>query len=176
MVPTTRSWSSAPSIEPGIGRRGLGAIRGFFLLLSQPSGVPMSSLRLRASLALVLAAFTAACGDSGSTGPSFADSASTAEAIDFADGAASTASYLAENLNFGMPSVGLSSAMATRVMNRPEVVAAQSRMRWVRPISLARLDMRALTRPEGLQAAADGCTITARGTWDPPYEIGRAHV
>ena len=136
----------------------------------------MSSLRLRASLALVLAAFTAACGDSGSTGPSFADSASTAEAIDFADGAASTASYLAENLNFGMPSVGLSSAMATRVMNRPEVAAAQSRMRWVRPISLARLDMRALTRPEGLQAAADGCTITARGTWDPPYEIGRAHV
>jgi hypothetical protein len=110
-----------------------------------------------------------ACGGDGGGGPSFADSVSTANAENAADGSAEAATYLAQNLNFGQPAIGLATAMYTRILNRPEVVAAQGRMHWVRPVAAARLDWRALVRPEGLQAAADGCTFSGHGSWDPPF-------
>jgi hypothetical protein len=129
----------------------------------------MRSMRLRASLALALAAFTAACGDSGSTGPSFADSVSTVVAEGFADGSAETATYLAQNLNFGAPSIGAASqAMFTRIMARPEVIALRANMS--RPVTIAPIDAAGLAmgRPAGIQLA-DGCTFSGHGMYDIPF-------
>ena len=131
----------------------------------------MTSLRLRATLALALAAFTAACGGGdGGTGPSFADSVSTADAQDMASGAASTATYLADNLNFGEPSIAAAQAMYTRLMARPEVAASQAQMTHLGRFGAAQLDWRTVIRPEGLQASAgDGCTYSSHGLDDFPY-------
>ena len=131
----------------------------------------MTSLRLRASVALVLAAFTAACGGGdGSSGPSFPDSVSTADAQDFADGVADYASYVSSAMNFGGPSIALGAqAMAARVESRlPVMTAAVPGVTFQRP-DLSRLDWRAAaSRAQGLQLSSSaGCSTTAHGFADP---------
>jgi hypothetical protein len=127
----------------------------------------MTSLRFRASLALVLAAFTAACGDSGSGGPSYADSVSTADALEMADASSDAATWIAENLDFYGPSYGFAPGLPASFLSRPEVVASMARGRHLRPFDPARLDPRTALRAVGPQAVVDeGCTYTARGIWE----------
>lgn len=129
----------------------------------------MTSLRLRASLALVFAAFTAACGGGdGGSGPSFADSVSTADAEDAADGAASTATYLADNLNFGSPSIGATAqAMYTRLMDKPEVAAFRAQLPRGSSFGATAPSWQAVMRPAGLQLV-DGCSFSGHGLEDFP--------
>src|SRR5688500_1544244 len=126
----------------------------------------MSSLRLRASLALVLAAFTAACGDSGSGGPSFADSVSTADAEDFAEGVADFAEQVAYSMNFNGPSVGLAApAIVSELRASLPAPAVDLRGRLFAQPDLSALDWRnAPSRIRGPQLVADGCTVTIRGS------------
>lgn len=131
----------------------------------------MTTPRLRAVAALLFASFAAACGGGdGESGPSFSDSVTTAEATNFADGAAETASYLADNLNFGSPSLGgAAQAMYVRLQARPEVAAARARMTRLRGFGPT-----APTWQSGLQAAtpqlaADGCSFSGHGLDEFPY-------
>ncbi len=131
----------------------------------------MFSTRLRASLALVLAAFTAACGDDGSTGPSFPDSVSTADAEDFADGVADYASSVASAINFNGPSVGVvAPAIVSELRASLGASSADLQGRSFAQPDLSPLDWRnfpARARVRGPQLAADGCTVTIRGSDDP---------
>jgi hypothetical protein len=129
----------------------------------------MHSKRLRASLALALAAFTAACGDSGSTGPSFPDSVSTADAEDFADGVAEYANGVAYSINFNGPSVGVAAPAAfARLEADLPASAATMRGRTGRGPDLSLLDWRNVAaRAKGPQLSADRCTFTIRGAYDP---------
>ena len=135
----------------------------------------MTSLRLRALMALAFAAFAAACGsDSGSSGPSFPDSVSTADAEDFADGIAGYAGYVADGMNFGGPSIALAAPiMVARAQAQlSPMVSAFPGLRFGQP-DLTLLDWRqAATRARGLQASspAAGCTVTAHGWEDPSFE------
>src|SRR5690242_5693159 len=129
----------------------------------------MTSLRLRAILALAAAAFTAACGGGdGSSGPSFSDSVTTAEATGYADDAAETATYLADNLNFGSPSIAATAqVLYTRLMNKPEVVAYRARL--PRPSSFGATvpSWQLVVRPAGIQLV-DGCSYSSHGLDDYP--------
>jgi hypothetical protein len=126
----------------------------------------MRSTRVRAALALVLAAFTAACGDSGSTGPSFADSVSTEDAENFAGDATEGATFAMGALNFSDPGIGLAAlqAGAQRLAARSPLAATRSGSARS-TAGITRFDLMSLIqRPAGLQAVADeGCTYTLRG-------------
>lgn len=128
----------------------------------------MTPLRLRASLALVVAAFTAACGDSGTSGPAFSDSVSTADAQEFASYAAGYADYVASSINFGGPSIALTApATAARLTaSLPRTAPAFAGRSFAAP-DLSMLDWRtALARTRGPQAvAAEGCTYSGHGTY-----------
>lgn len=126
----------------------------------------MRSTTLRASLALVLAAFTAACGGSdGSTGPSFADSVSTAEASNFAADAADAASGAMWALNFNEPGFGLAAPQPTVQRLAAKSPLQLGRLGFDRATLSPKFDLMAIARrPDGLQMiAAEGCTYTARG-------------
>lgn len=130
----------------------------------------MTSLRLRASMALAFAAFTAACGGGdGGAGPSFPDSVSTADAQDFADGVADYADYVASAMNFGGPSIALAGpAIATRLNAAIHPLAVNLPGVRFAPLELGRLTPQAVTaRVQGLQLSATGCTTTIRGSYDP---------
>jgi hypothetical protein len=119
----------------------------------------MRSTPLRASLALVLAAFTGACGDSGSTGPSFADSVSTEDALDMAGDAAASTSVIVGQMNFGSPQIFVAA---------PENLAKfAARHGQTLQAATPRFAL-GLARPASFTAtaqlvAAEGCTLTMRG-------------
>ena len=125
----------------------------------------MTSLRLRATVALALAAFTAACGGGDGTGPSFADSVSTADALDFADLAADAAGQMAYQMNFGSASIGLAAPAAVRRLSAKGFLATKSLGgRTLLPAANV-IDWRsAAANPSGLQASAgEGCTYSFHG-------------
>lgn len=132
----------------------------------------MTTSRLFGVVALAFAAFTAACGSDGSSGPSFADSVSTVDAENFANGVADYASQVASGINFNGPSIGLAApAMAARLEAAlPPMTSAFTGVTYPRP-DLSLLDWRvAGTRLSGPQAVASaGCTITAHGWMDPSF-------
>jgi hypothetical protein len=129
----------------------------------------MSTSRLRAVAALLLASFAAACGSGdGGGGPSYSDSVTTVEATDFADGAAGMATDLADNLNFGSPSFGASQAMYTRLLARPEVAAARAKMTHLHGFGATVPNWQGALHPAGMQLA-EGCTFSGHGLYDFPY-------
>lgn len=131
----------------------------------------MMTPRLRAVAALLLASFAAACGGSdGGGGPSYSDSVTTAEATNFANNSAETASYLADNLNFGSPSLGgAAQAMYARLQARPEIATARSQMTHLRGFGATVPSWQAaLHRPAGIQLA-DGCSFSGHGLDEFPY-------
>lgn len=130
----------------------------------------MTTYRLRAAVALIVVAFAAsACGDdSGSGGPSYEDSVSTAHATWMAEGATHAATDAINDFDFGEPSYGFVAPLAARVMSSPAVVAAQGRKRHLGPLDPSRLDWRAAIRQApagtGLQLVMeDHCTYTGHG-------------
>jgi hypothetical protein len=129
----------------------------------------MTSLRLRAATALLLASFAAACGsDEGGSSASFSDSVTTAEATEFANGAAETASYLADNLNFGTPEIAVTAqALYTRLMNKPEVAAFRARMPGKVAVGANAPNWQVAMRPAGIQLA-DGCSYSGHGFYEFP--------
>ena len=125
----------------------------------------------RIALMSVLVLALGACGDdSGSSGPSFPDSVSTADAEDFAEGVAEFASQVAYGLNFNGPSIGLAApAMLSRLQVALPAPAVNLRgVPFAQP-DLSLLDWRQVAaRARGPQfSAAEGCTVTIRGSWDP---------
>jgi hypothetical protein len=130
----------------------------------------MTSLRLRATMALGFAALTAACGGGDGTGPSFADSVSTAAADSAADYVAGFASQVAYSINFNGPAIGIAApAMLARVRGQLSPSAPSLSGAAFREPDVAMLDWRrVVTRAKGLQLAAGaGCTVTMRGSDDP---------
>lgn len=104
----------------------------------------------------------AACGDSGSAGPSFPDSVSTADAQDAANTSASFTDDMISLLNFGAP--GLAAPMSARLM----AFGAAHGSAIKAPVALVALDP---SRPAVMgaaiqRAAAEGCTVTSHGTYD----------
>lgn len=131
----------------------------------------MTTSRHLGVVALAFAAFTAACGGSdGGTGPSFPDSVSTADAENFAGGVADYAVYVSQAMNFGGPSIGVAApAIAARIeAATPPMVAALPGVTFRQP-DLSLLDWRqTVARARGPQfVAAEGCTVTIRGSYDP---------
>jgi hypothetical protein len=97
------------------------------------------------AMALLVAS---ACGDA--TGPDFDGSFTEAQAAYVAEDAYGDLSYIVDQLDFGSPTVGLAGA---------EAVAA----RGFRGKAAARF-------AHGLQAAGAGCTVTASGTDEDPWD------
>ncbi|HVX88446.1 MAG TPA: hypothetical protein VG940_05920 [Gemmatimonadales bacterium] len=127
----------------------------------------MTSLRLRATLALAAAAFTAACGGGdGSSGPSFADSVSTADAQDAGNNVAAYASQVAFAMNFGGPSIGIFAAPAlTRVKSYLPSTPAVFAGRELPAVDLSALDLRHPAAVKGLMLAdpSASCTYSGHG-------------
>jgi len=141
----------------------------------------MMTPRLRAVAALLLASFAAACGGSdGGGGPSYSDSVTTAEATEFANGSAETATYLADNLNFGMPEIAAASqALYTRVMHKPEVAALRSRLPRGSQFGATVPSWQGAMHPAAMQLA-DGCTFSGHGLEEfpdgPPIDVNGNEV
>lgn len=125
--------------------------------------------------AAALFAVAACGGGDGGAGPTFSDSVTTAEASDFADGSAETATYLADNLNFGSPSIAATSQLLyTRLMNKPEVSAFRATL--PRPSSFGATvpSWQGAMHPAGMQLA-EGCTFSGHGLYEfpdgPPVDV-----
>lgn len=120
---------------------------------------------LLGAVAASLVTVLAACGDSGSSGPTFSDSVSTADAQDFAGDAVSGVADAIDQLNFGTGVIGLAApAFVTRMQAEHPFLGARlgsSRLQGAPSLP----DWRTVAaNPAGFHAsAAEGCTITESG-------------
>lgn len=132
----------------------------------------MRKLASKYFVAAVATCTLVACGGGdGGTGPSFADSVSTAAADSAADYVAGFAGQVAYSMNFNGPSVGLASPMMLARVTRDLSTSAPSlNGATLRQPDAAMLDWhQVVARAKGIQlaAAASGCTVTMRGSDDP---------
>ena len=121
----------------------------------------------RTALASALAIAIGACGDSGSGGPEFDDEATTEQVSDFAEQTIDLTGDLARQFHFGEPNPYLSAVKAFAVARATDRLPARSGSR-LGTRSLPALPLDAAGRPQ--LAAAPGCTITAHGIGEGPFD------
>jgi hypothetical protein len=123
--------------------------------------------RLRAAAALTFAFIAASCGGDGSTGPTFADSVSTSDAIGVAVDAGYIAGDIAYALHANGPTIGLAApAMAARAFQQGKLADLPARVKAL-AASMPALRLGVSARPAGLQlSSSEGCTLTVHGTME----------
>lgn len=116
---------------------------------------------LLGAVAASLVTVLAACGDSGSSGPSFPDSVSTADAQDAASNSVGFTSDIMSTLSFGQP--GFAAPMDTRLLAYAAAHGSMVRApRAPYPLDVAHPAQMSAS----LQlAASEGCTVTSHGSY-----------